>query len=157
METHGRERRHRYYTVAAYRRLVAQEQLDPSSAGYSNIDFSKVGSFGTLDLDIFYEDKAALIEYQDTYKGDAGATSGKKATPKSLSTGPTTPGQLRKRAKGVTGDGQGAKPSRKRKIDTIGNPPSAPEPSAKKQRVAKDQTPPMEPNGMPINLIFGVS
>ncbi|KZT22146.1 hypothetical protein NEOLEDRAFT_1138493 [Neolentinus lepideus HHB14362 ss-1] len=68
METHGRERRHRYYTVAAYRELVAQENLHDSESQYAKVDFSSVGDFLSVDASLFYEDEATLIRHQDLSK-----------------------------------------------------------------------------------------
>ncbi|TFK57634.1 hypothetical protein OE88DRAFT_1620407 [Heliocybe sulcata] len=67
METYGRERRHRYYTVAAYNALLAQEKLHDSQDRYSR-DFSSVGDFLHVDGSSFYEDEAALIWHQDYSK-----------------------------------------------------------------------------------------
>lgn len=68
METSGRERRHRYFTVAAYRQLVAKENLDNITAGYTNIDFTNVGGFLPIDPNLFYEDELDLFKYQDAFK-----------------------------------------------------------------------------------------
>ncbi|KAJ3753325.1 hypothetical protein EV360DRAFT_24151, partial [Lentinula raphanica] len=38
LETSGRERRHRYFAISAYRILVEHENLDKSSAGYGDVD-----------------------------------------------------------------------------------------------------------------------
>ncbi|EPQ61082.1 hypothetical protein GLOTRDRAFT_113540 [Gloeophyllum trabeum ATCC 11539] len=65
METHGRERRHRYYTVAAYHALVARENLHDSTSRYTNFEFSSVGDFLPVDLSLFYENEAALLWHQD--------------------------------------------------------------------------------------------
>jgi hypothetical protein len=70
METFGRERRHRYYTVASYRRLVAQENLDQTTAGYENVDLSCIGEFAPIDFRSFYKDKETLFNYQDGYRAN---------------------------------------------------------------------------------------
>src|SRR5882762_10839899 len=68
METFGRERRHRYYTVAAFRALVAREGLDDSATRYANIDYSEIGGFASISPGAFYEDEETLISYADCFK-----------------------------------------------------------------------------------------
>ncbi|KAJ3882381.1 hypothetical protein F5051DRAFT_500584 [Lentinula edodes] len=70
LETSGRERRHRYFTISAYRTLVERENLDKSTAGYSDVDLSKVGGFLSVDPGGFYRDDEELHQYQDSFKGD---------------------------------------------------------------------------------------
>lgn len=70
METSGRERRHRYYTVSAYRTLVAKENLDNTKAGYADIDLTNVGGFMPLDAQMFYENEEDLFNYEDSFKDD---------------------------------------------------------------------------------------
>ncbi|TFK30753.1 hypothetical protein FA15DRAFT_580399 [Coprinopsis marcescibilis] len=67
METNGRERRHRYYTIAAYQKLVAAEKLDKSAAGYNEIDLSHCGEFLELKPSDFYEQGSELARFQDTF------------------------------------------------------------------------------------------
>lgn len=67
METSGRERRHRYYTVAAYQKLVAAEQLDKSSAGYGEINISETGGFAECPDSLFYDKTTDLHKYEDTF------------------------------------------------------------------------------------------
>ena len=68
METSGRERRHRYYTVASYRKLVTKENLDNSTAGYADVDFTIVGGFLEFNPNLFYSDQNTLHKYQDDFK-----------------------------------------------------------------------------------------
>lgn len=68
METSGRERRHRYFTVANYRKLVAQEELDRTSAGYDYIDLKDVGGFLPTSGHLFYAKDAEMIQYCDGFK-----------------------------------------------------------------------------------------
>lgn len=80
METHGRERRHRYYTVAAYHALVARENLHDSTSRYTNFEFSSVGDFLPVDSSLFYENEAALLWHQDNtidHKQGKSSASGK--------------------------------------------------------------------------------
>ncbi|KAJ2930499.1 hypothetical protein H1R20_g6596, partial [Candolleomyces eurysporus] len=67
METSGRERRHRYFTVAAYQKLVAAEQLDKASAGFGDIDISEAGGFYPLHDAMFFNDINDLQRFQDTF------------------------------------------------------------------------------------------
>jgi oxalate---CoA ligase len=68
METFGRERRHRYYTVAAFRGLIIREGLDDSAAHYANIDHSAVGGFASVTSDAFYDEEETLVIYADSFK-----------------------------------------------------------------------------------------
>ncbi|KNZ79627.1 Transcription factor tau subunit sfc3 [Termitomyces sp. J132] len=97
METSGRERRHRYFTVASYRQLLAKEKLDNNSAGYSDVDFSNVGEFLPVNANLFYKDQNALHQYQDSFK-DTEKPSGKKRTLKNpiLADGTVKQGRPRK-------------------------------------------------------------
>ncbi|KAJ3890668.1 hypothetical protein GG344DRAFT_88728 [Lentinula edodes] len=70
LETSGRERRHRYFTISAYRTLVERENLDKSTAGYSDVDLSNVGGFLSVDPGGFYRDDEELHQYQDSFKDD---------------------------------------------------------------------------------------
>lgn len=67
METSGRERRHRYFTVAAYQKLVAAEQLDKASAGFGDIDISEAGGFYQLPDTMFFNETKDLQRFQDTF------------------------------------------------------------------------------------------
>jgi len=70
METHGRERRHRYFTVANYRELVAQEELDKNYAGYADIDLDDVGDFFPISTDLFYDTENSLEQYLNAFNDD---------------------------------------------------------------------------------------
>ena len=65
METHGRERRWRYFTVASYRAIIANEKLDDQDGPYSSADFSNVGHFAPLVAEEFYVDTAELNRFVD--------------------------------------------------------------------------------------------
>ncbi|KAF6766510.1 hypothetical protein DFP72DRAFT_866743 [Ephemerocybe angulata] len=67
METSGRERRHRYYTVAAYRELVSTEQLDKSAAGFHDIDLNQAGGFASYPESMFFDEAGALNNFEDTF------------------------------------------------------------------------------------------
>ena len=77
LETNGRERRYRYFTISAYRTLVDSENLDKSTAGYSDADLSNHGSFLPVDASAFYDSEEALHGYQDCLRGDE-SSKGKK-------------------------------------------------------------------------------
>ncbi|PFH54764.1 hypothetical protein AMATHDRAFT_52646 [Amanita thiersii Skay4041] len=68
METSGRERRHRYYTTDAYRKLVIKEKLEsvPSHCASNNLEHA--GEFSILDPKAFYGKGKELLEYQDGFK-----------------------------------------------------------------------------------------
>ncbi|KAJ3736873.1 hypothetical protein DFJ43DRAFT_382574 [Lentinula guzmanii] len=70
LETSGRERRHRYFTISAYRTLVERENLDRSTAGYGDLDLDNVGGFLNVDMGQFYKDDEELHLYQDSFKDD---------------------------------------------------------------------------------------
>lgn len=67
METFGRERRHRYYTVAAFRKLVSREGLHDFTSSYA-IDHSAIHDFAFIPADAFYEDEKTLAIYADSFK-----------------------------------------------------------------------------------------
>jgi hypothetical protein len=132
METSGRERRHRYYTVDAYRKLVAQEQLDPSSAGFDNVDFTRVGEFSAPDPSAFYENEAVLVKYQDAYKADLSSVARKKKPPKNpvLPDGTIKLGRPRKVASDKVGE--------KRKLDRLEGSTFV-SPPTKRRRLEEDE------------------
>ena len=66
METSGRERRHRYYTVANYYKLVSEEALDKSCA--CPTDIVDIGKFYAIRSDSFYENNEELVHRQDAAK-----------------------------------------------------------------------------------------
>ncbi|KAG2123565.1 hypothetical protein DEU56DRAFT_45236 [Suillus clintonianus] len=81
MESFGRERRHRYYTLAAYTAVMASEKLEDTTTPYVDIDLSKAGDFAVFHEAMFYDDDEALHHYEDTFKDKEGAkmkTGGKK-------------------------------------------------------------------------------
>ena len=67
-ESHGRERRFRYFSLPNYRIVAEREKIDPSS--YSEIDLSQVRDFMPVDENQFYEEENALNAYIDRYHGD---------------------------------------------------------------------------------------
>lgn len=77
METHGRERRWRYFTFASYREIIANEKLDDQDGPYSSVDFSNVGNFAPFVTEDFYSDVVELNRLMDY----AFSKTGKMATP----------------------------------------------------------------------------
>ncbi|KAG9223138.1 hypothetical protein PLEOSDRAFT_155121 [Pleurotus ostreatus PC15] len=67
MENYGRERRNRYFTVASYRQLLENENLDPANAGYGDLDLSNTGDFTPVTSDQFYQDEKQLTQYHDAF------------------------------------------------------------------------------------------
>jgi hypothetical protein len=115
METSGRERRHRYYTVASYRKLVTKENLD--NAGYADVDLTNVGGFLEVDPSLFYHDQNALYQYQDEFKDKAKAKNAKprKHPPKNPVLPDGTVKQGRPRKHPVPGDQKAGRKTNKRK------------------------------------------
>ncbi|KAG2160090.1 uncharacterized protein EDB93DRAFT_1324544 [Suillus bovinus] len=72
MESFGRERRHRYYTLAAYTIIMASEKLEDTTTSYANIDLSKAGDFAVFHEAMFYDDDETLHCYEDILKGKEG-------------------------------------------------------------------------------------
>ena len=64
METHGRERRWRYFTFASYREIIANEKLDDQDGPYSCVDFSNVGNFAPFVAEDFYSDVASAMHIE---------------------------------------------------------------------------------------------
>lgn len=77
METYGRERRHRYFTLAAYKCVMASEQLQDTTTSTIDVDPSRVGDFAALDPKHFYTTTGKLHSYQDSFK-DITTAKGKK-------------------------------------------------------------------------------
>ncbi|KAG6885704.1 hypothetical protein C0993_010876 [Termitomyces sp. T159_Od127] len=139
METSGRERRHRYFTVASYRKLLAKEQLDNSSAGCSEVDLFNVGKFLPVDSNLFYKDKDALYRYQDSFKGSE-KLSGKKHTPKNpiLADGTVKQGRPRKYPVGEDPISL-RRQARKRKLEAALEEDEQPGPNKKRRLTAIEQ------------------
>ncbi|PPQ63697.1 hypothetical protein CVT24_004277 [Panaeolus cyanescens] len=68
METKGRERRHRYFTLANYRKLVDKESLDKNSTGLRDITLHQAGGFFPIPSDCFYDNEQELVRYSDGFK-----------------------------------------------------------------------------------------
>ncbi|KAF7320177.1 B-block-TFIIIC domain-containing protein [Mycena kentingensis (nom. inval.)] len=136
METKGRERRNRYYTLQSYQTLVANENLDKSSAGYSNVDLAQVGGFSAFAPELFWTSKAALEKHQDqdlraltTYTDKSGKPKGrnpiladgtiKKGRPRKHPEGEGR--RKRKQPEGDAGERDNQRPKKKAKTGDASN------------------------------------
>lgn len=61
METYGRERRHRYFTNATYRAVVASENLQGASAPRKEVDSSNIGEFAEQNPGVFFSSDSDFI------------------------------------------------------------------------------------------------
>jgi hypothetical protein len=88
METHGRERRWRYFTFASYRKIIAKEKLDDKDSPYSSVDLSSVGNFAPCAAEDFYSDVADLNRFTDYAFSKSGKIEdiGVEATPERAKT-----------------------------------------------------------------------
>ncbi|KAF8973687.1 hypothetical protein BDZ97DRAFT_1900484 [Flammula alnicola] len=131
METSGRERRHRYFTVASFRKLVALEQLDKVSTGYEDVDLNNVGAFFPIAEDQFYDSEEDLIRYSDAFKDND--TTHLQKRKKRLPKNPILPGGKVKRGRPRKSDRKDDDGRRRRttyeQID---------EPATKRPRLAKE-------------------
>ncbi|KAI8995421.1 hypothetical protein BD414DRAFT_410090 [Trametes punicea] len=60
-ETHGRERRYKYYTVANYLALADREGFEDRR--YRDVDMSHVGGFFPIEADAFYEEEEEAVKH----------------------------------------------------------------------------------------------
>ena len=139
METSGRERRHRYYTVTSYHQLIVREDLDLETAGGAHVNFESVGEFKNVNSTLFYEDGEGSVQYQNAYKAEiASSAGGRKATKNPVLLDEAV--KSRKYPTKQTGDGtQPPGTGSKRKFDDIGSV-SVSQPSHKKWRQEEDKT-----------------
>jgi hypothetical protein len=124
METHGRERRWRYFTFASYREIIANEKLDDQDGPYSSVDFSNVGNFAPFVAEDFYSDVAEFNRFADYAFSKTGKEEGtgkeaarKRAKTSTPATGPTVRGKKRKRGEAgldTNADGDDVHTPRKR-------------------------------------------
>ncbi|KAJ7042665.1 hypothetical protein C8F04DRAFT_1390618 [Mycena alexandri] len=140
METSGRERRNRYFTIASYKALVAQENLDKTSAGYTDVDLSDVGGFFPFPPEAFYKDLKALVSHQDR---DARLTRApQKSKPKPRKNPLLADGTVKKgRPRKIRADGTEFKPRkpRKPKVESEAGP-SEPKKAPRKRKAEDDAT-----------------
>jgi oxalate---CoA ligase len=136
-ETHGRERRYKYFTFENYRKVAAREKLE---SPYPDGFFDAVGGFMPVEDDMFYASEGELNAYVDSYE---------KGTRKMRKSKAVARGTKRKRSGGEAeaGEGEGsssmAPPAKKRR----GRPPKVrvqPEPVI--------SAAPMEDDSIPVAM-----
>ncbi|KAI0651544.1 hypothetical protein C8Q79DRAFT_933943 [Trametes meyenii] len=96
-ETHGRERRYKYYTVAHYRGVAEKEGFE--DRGYRDVDLSSVGGFLPVVASQFYEEEAELVNHVSALtllKREGPSTSKKKRVNPILPDGSVKKGRPRK-------------------------------------------------------------
>lgn len=84
METKGRERRHRYYTLANYRKLVDKESLDRDSTGSHDITLDQAGGFLEVLTERFYRTEQEFVRYSEGFKDKDRKPSKKERKSKSI-------------------------------------------------------------------------
>ncbi|TBU34929.1 hypothetical protein BD311DRAFT_828299 [Dichomitus squalens] len=116
-ETHGRERRYKYYTVAHYLALAEKERFEDRR--YRDVDMSAVGGFMPIEVEAFYEDEEELDRHvrlmSSTKSGSASLSKakGKKRTNPILADGSVKKGRPRKSQ--VVGEDEEAVPTLSKK------------------------------------------
>jgi hypothetical protein len=116
METHGRERRWRYFTVASYRTIIANEKLDDQDGPYSSTDLSNVGNFAPLVAEDFYGNTPELNHFLDYgfnrgAKGEDDADPMARKGPKSATPTALSGSTLRGKKRGREEAGLGTDPA----------------------------------------------
>ncbi|KAF9056480.1 hypothetical protein BJ165DRAFT_1433822 [Panaeolus papilionaceus] len=84
METKGRERRHRYYTLANYRKLVDKESLDRDSTRSHDITLDQAGGFLEVPTERFYRTEQEFVRYSEGFKDKDRKPSKKERKSKSI-------------------------------------------------------------------------
>jgi hypothetical protein len=142
-ETHGRERRHRYYTYRGYRSLLARENLEDDGP-HSSADLSRAGGFFQLPTSEFWNTEEQLFKYQDNFRDQDPRMKNKK----SLYKNPIMPdGSVKKgrpRKDGSTQTGRGKKRKKAEEKNEASGEDDLPEPPAKRRK-NKDSDPVMDP------------
>lgn len=142
-ETHGRERRYKYYTVAHYLALAEREKFEDRR--YHDIDMSAVGAFLPVEADAFYEDADELDRYVREMGTSKGTGALAKAKGKKKYKNPTLPdGSIKKgrprksQMTGEEGEPTPSKRSKKRKREEADDDGGEPPPRKKRGRPAKN-------------------
>lgn len=76
-ETHGRERRYKYFTHRNHQAVLEREKL---AAVYDDDHFAQVGGFMVVTFDEFYKDKAELDHFVDNFKSNDPTSAAKGST-----------------------------------------------------------------------------
>ncbi|TDL28869.1 hypothetical protein BD410DRAFT_738661 [Rickenella mellea] len=131
METHGRERRHRYFTISGYKALVEQERLDDPNDHYAHRDLSASGGFFPFQPTEVYETTEELVAFQDSFKNLATG----KSKPGYKSVNPILPDGTRKkgRPRKVQVDGEATPPNTQAKANGEGGTPKPKRGTKRKQ------------------------
>ncbi|KAI0724234.1 hypothetical protein C8T65DRAFT_704140 [Cerioporus squamosus] len=163
-ETHGRERRYKYYTVAHYLIVAEKEQVEDRK--YRDVDMSAVGGFCPVGADAFYETEEQLVQHIRLSTGKEGAVpkgKGKKRVNPVLPDGSVKKGRPRKTVQPGGEEGAAsatpAKKGRKRKreeaeggegggVDAAASGEGTGEPPPKKKR-ATGEAGPSQATGRP--------
>ncbi|KAI1797576.1 hypothetical protein LXA43DRAFT_1126097 [Ganoderma leucocontextum] len=141
-ETHGRERRYKYYTVAHYLALAERERFEDRR--YRDVDMSTVGAFLPVEAGAFYENEDEPdrhVREMSTSKGSgasAKAKGKKKYINPTLLNGSIKKGRPRK-SQGAAEDGEPAptpskKGKKRKREETEGEDGGGAEPPPKKKR-----------------------
>lgn len=115
-ETFGRERRYKYFTIANYQKLVAQEGLDGTKNHYLETDLSLAGEFMPVDESLFYRSEKDLEAYINSSNGLLQTASGSSKKVKTHKN-PMLPDGTIKKGRPRKTDIAAAKLSKKRKRD----------------------------------------
>ncbi|KAI0823034.1 hypothetical protein BC628DRAFT_1365542 [Trametes gibbosa] len=142
-ETHGRERRYKYYTVAHYRAMAAREGLEEGA--YGGVDLAGVGGFMSVGAGAFYEREEELA-------GHVGRLMSAKRD------APSAKGKPKKRVNPILPDGS-VKKGRPRKDGGLGAGPASAMKGKKRKREEEaggvgeqdeeDEPPPKRKRGRP--------
>ncbi|OCH96710.1 hypothetical protein OBBRIDRAFT_787280 [Obba rivulosa] len=119
-ETHGRERRYKYFTVVNYRVIALRENFEDSR--YLDVDLSNVGGFLPVNESVFYNDGDSLVQYVDNYKSkQEGKASGKSKARKNplLADGSVKKGRPRKGTDGgeTTSKAKGKRGQKRKRVN----------------------------------------
>ncbi|KAI0670210.1 hypothetical protein C8Q78DRAFT_1039662 [Trametes maxima] len=159
-ETHGRERRYKYYTVAHYREIAEKEGFE--DRGYRDVDLSSVGGFLPVSAAEFYAGKDKLVSHVSALalaKRGGPSTSKKKRVNPILPDGSVKKGRPRKSAL-PDGTPTTSKKGKKRKRedlagegevqgDVAAGATDEPPTKRKRGRARKNAEPPADVEGTP--------
>ena len=101
LETHGRERRYRYFTLSGYVELITREGFEEPTGCYTSKDLAHTGGFLDVHKADFYETRNELLEFLKSYKTPGGTNNAaKKKTKKEKEwKNPVLPDGTRKRGR----------------------------------------------------------
>ncbi|VDB93398.1 unnamed protein product [Peniophora sp. CBMAI 1063] len=112
LETHGKERRYRFYTLRHYAAVVAREGLDDSRGPYAGATEELEGAGGFMECrgEEFYEGEEELRGFVDEFTGEdaKGRARQKRGKAREEGEGPKKRGRKRKRADTVYDENPGA-------------------------------------------------